>query len=36
MIIMILLLGEALAGCSTAPDNGPWAMAVVVQIGIPL
>jgi hypothetical protein len=30
-IIVIHLLGEAPAGFSTAPDNGPWAMAEVVQ-----
>jgi hypothetical protein len=32
-LIIIHLLGLALAGCSTAPDNGPWAMPEMVQIG---
>jgi hypothetical protein len=29
------LLGLALAGFSTSPDNGPWAMAEVVHVGTP-
>jgi hypothetical protein len=35
-IIIIYLLGLAPAGFSTAPDNGPWAMAEVVHVGTPL
>jgi hypothetical protein len=34
--MIIHLLGLAPAGFSTAPDNGPWAMAEVVHVGIPL
>jgi hypothetical protein len=35
-IIIIHLLGLAPAGFSTAPHNGPWAMAEVVHVGTPL
>jgi hypothetical protein len=34
--MIIQLLGLAPAGFSTAPDNGPWAMAEVVHVGGPL
>jgi hypothetical protein len=33
---IIHLLGLAPARYSTAPDNGPWALAEVVRVGIPL
>jgi hypothetical protein len=35
-VIIIHLLGEAPVGFSTAPDNGPWAIAEVVHVGTPL